>query len=552
MNKSNEASLLPWKPWTRQPSDDFSALAESLPALVFTVDADGWVMQANRRFQDYTGLDRSAAAGSTWLSRVHVHDRSRALAAWSAAMAEGCGVELRLRLCRSDGSGEWFDCRGMPVHVDGRIDRWAFSAMGAPDTELAAPLPDHGNAWYAQAFEHAGVGLARVDGESRILAANDCLCRMLGCSQAQLLGSDAGRLKAHDDRANQAGSTAPHGATEPAEAGQRWLRADGSRLDVTVTTAPVPGEAGHFLWVIEDASRHKVRERALAEHDAMLESFVGTAPVALALFDRDMRYLAYSRQYLVELGLPGGVSLRGRSHYDVLPEVPRRWREIHARVLQGEEHCSEDEPFHRPDGSTDWVRWAMRPWGRRSGTIDGAVLLFEVVTARVLTERARQGSLQRLRDSEARHRRRAALLTRCLEAAPFAVWARDAQGRWLLANPVASALLTPAQPSSHGRVVNGVHCALQIEREEEERVLQEGVTVRAAVELFDPAHGTPRRLLVSLTPMPSGADGIHAVLGFAHDIKEPDPMSHDGKLPTQTQGSHDINGGRGNGRPQSL
>jgi PAS domain S-box-containing protein len=87
-----------------QPSDDFSALAERVPALLFMIDAEGRILQANQRFQNHAGVDGNVRWGRTWLSLVHAHDRSRALADWSAAMTEGRGIELRVRLCRGDGS----------------------------------------------------------------------------------------------------------------------------------------------------------------------------------------------------------------------------------------------------------------------------------------------------------------------------------------------------------------------------------------------------------------------------------------------------------------
>jgi PAS domain-containing protein len=79
------------------------------------------------------------------------------------------------------------------------------------------------------------------------------------------------------------------------------------------------------------------------------------------MFDRQMRYLAVSRRFVVNHRLPAGPQLIGRSHFDFFPDTSRRWRDIHARVLAGEELSHEEEPFEHPDGGTDWVRWSMAP-----------------------------------------------------------------------------------------------------------------------------------------------------------------------------------------------
>lgn len=122
------------------------------------------------------------------------------------------------------------------------------------------------------------------------------------------------------------------------------------------------------------------------------------APLGIAIFDRDMRYLAASSRFLTEQGLPGDTPLIGRRHYDVFPEIPQRWRDIHARALaEGVELSHEADPFVRADGSVDWVRWSLRPWRTEDGQIGGLVLYTEFVTPSVEAR-------ARLEAAEARYR----------------------------------------------------------------------------------------------------------------------------------------------------
>ncbi|MGH6967461.1 MAG: PAS domain-containing protein, partial [Phenylobacterium sp.] len=108
------------------------------------------------------------------------------------------------------------------------------------------------------------------------------------------------------------------------------------------------------------------------------------APLGIAIFDRDMRYLAASSRYLIEQGLPGDTPLLGRVHYEVFPEVPQRWREIHARALRdGVERSHDADPFLRTDGRVDWIRWSVKPWRTDAGEIGGLVLYTEFVTPSV-------------------------------------------------------------------------------------------------------------------------------------------------------------------------
>ena len=109
------------------------------------------------------------------------------------------------------------------------------------------------------------------------------------------------------------------------------------------------------------------------------------APLGIAIFDREMRYLAASRQYLTDQGLPADLPLLGRVHYEVFPEIPQMWRDLHAKVLaEGVElHNNDGDRYVDRRGQVDWIRWSMAPWRTDDGAIGGLVLYTEVVTATV-------------------------------------------------------------------------------------------------------------------------------------------------------------------------
>ncbi len=148
--------------------------------------------------------------------------------------------------------------------------------------------------------------------------------------------------------------------------------------------------AGDLEFGIQTLRLRAARERAekaLRESEELLGLFVEHAPAALAMFDREMRYLHASRRWRQDYGLGDG-DLRGVSHYVVFPEIPERWKEAHSRGLAGELLSVDDDRFERADGSVQWVRWEIRPWSRADGEVGGIVIFSEDTTKRREAEAA--------------------------------------------------------------------------------------------------------------------------------------------------------------------
>ena len=129
-------------------------------------------------------------------------------------------------------------------------------------------------------------------------------------------------------------------------------------------------------------------EKALRTREEQFSLFIEHSPVALAMFDREMHYLAASRRWLANYGITDQ-NVIGRSHYELFPEIPARWREVHQRCLAGAVESCEEEPFKRTDGKVHWIRWEVRPWRTPDGQIGGLLIFSEDITGRKRDEDAR-------------------------------------------------------------------------------------------------------------------------------------------------------------------
>ena len=158
------------------------------------------------------------------------------------------------------------------------------------------------------------------------------------------------------------------------------------------------GQPLSVLSLVQNITERRRAEAALKESESCLRLFIANAPSAIAMFDSQMRYLAVSQRWLTDYGLQGDIF--GRCHYEIFPETPERWREIHKRCLAGAVETCEADFFKRVDGSSDWIRWAIHPW-YRSETVGGIIMFTEVITQRIQAQQQLEQLNQELLRSNA-------------------------------------------------------------------------------------------------------------------------------------------------------
>ena len=119
----------------------------------------------------------------------------------------------------------------------------------------------------------------------------------------------------------------------------------------------------------------------LRTNEGLLREFITHAPAAIAMLDLHLHYLQASNRWLSDYKLIDK-NIVGRSHYEMFPDLPDRWKQMHQRVLAGAvERCDED-PYPRADGGVEWLQWEARPWRRSDGRIGGLIFFTQVITSR--------------------------------------------------------------------------------------------------------------------------------------------------------------------------
>ncbi|MDX2170538.1 MAG: PAS domain S-box protein [Deltaproteobacteria bacterium] len=256
---------------------------------------------------------------------------------------------------------------------------------------------------YAAIIESAMDGVVLVDARYRIARLNPAAEAMFGVSAAALVGQPLDRLiperfrDRHGELMRSFADATAHAAPVARGASVIGRRADGSEfpLETSISALEIGGER-FFTALVRDVSERARADHALRQSEGQLRLFIENAPAAIAMFDREMRYLFASRRWINDLRVRWD-DIVGRSHYDVFPEIPERWKAVHRRCLAGSIERCEEDAFPRADGRTDWITWEVRPWFDDAGAIGGIIIMSESVTER-------REALEALRESEERWR----------------------------------------------------------------------------------------------------------------------------------------------------
>lgn len=139
-----------------------------------------------------------------------------------------------------------------------------------------------------------------------------------------------------------------------------------------------------YLGVATDLSASKKAEQALIVERARLLAFVEHAPAAVAMFDKDIKYLAISRKWLEEYHLTDR-DIIGLTHYEVFPNIGDDWKEIHQRALRGAIATKEEEMWMPPGWDHEqYLKWEIRPWYQFDGSIGGIMMFTQDITETAL------------------------------------------------------------------------------------------------------------------------------------------------------------------------
>jgi PAS domain S-box-containing protein len=138
--------------------------------------------------------------------------------------------------------------------------------------------------------------------------------------------------------------------------------------------------------------------------ETLLKHFVKRIPAAVAMFDTELHYIMVSDRWFDETR-PKIRDIIGKCHYDVVRDIPEKWKKIHQRCLKGEHIKCDGEVFKRNDGRVEWLRWEVLPWYKDTKVIGGMIMFIEHITERKLAEQKMERIINALNRSNSQLKR---------------------------------------------------------------------------------------------------------------------------------------------------
>ncbi|MBM3545568.1 MAG: PAS domain S-box protein [Alphaproteobacteria bacterium] len=213
------------------------------------------------------------------------------------------------------------------------------------------------------ALDHAGLGIAAFDRESRLEIWNERFPALLGLDpDAVTVGADAGALAE---------------VLKRPETSQVLERRGPNASVIEIRLDPMPG--GGFVATCHDVTARVRAAEALRDSERRIRVYTDNVPVLIAYIDRDERYRFTNRQYQAALNLTPEEA-EGRTIVEVIGEERYHRLKPHIDGVLSGEHQTFEIEFPTNDANIEVAQGTYIPHFDASGAVAGFFLLYQDVT----------------------------------------------------------------------------------------------------------------------------------------------------------------------------
>jgi PAS domain S-box-containing protein len=297
----------------RESERRFRTIADLVPDLLWSNDADGHVDWLNQRWTEYTGLAPTESYGNGWMAAVHPDDLPETRGRWRRALYRREPITHQHRLRGRDGQYRWFLLRTQLLDAgEGGPVRWFGSATDVHEQRSAREVLERRVQQRTRelraVLNSAASAIVATDLQGRITTLNPAAEALLRLPAPQAVGRpvldflERRELRRRFHRLPQEvqqllwppSRPQPRPAQRAGVQGKEWhcARADGTRFPALINVSVLHDEQGHatgFLGVVTDLSERKRLEEALRQRTAQAEAANRAKSTFLAHMSHEFR-----------------------------------------------------------------------------------------------------------------------------------------------------------------------------------------------------------------------------------------------------------------------
>lgn len=250
-------------------------------------------------------------------------------------------------------------------------------------------------------FYAASEGIVICDKKGVIVAINPMGNNIFGYEENELLGQELEILLPNAIKTMHKkfrDSYIENPTTRPMGLGKEFIAQKKDKqvfyVEVSISHLTINGEF-HAAAFVHDISKRKDAELQVIKQQQLLEYYADYAPAAIAMLDKDFKYLIASNRWKKTLGLE--IALEGKTVQESLKKFKQTWLTIFYKVLEGEKSGVRVDYVERRDGLPNiWIEWEAHPWYNNDNQISGIIIFAEDISERVENEQKVKQYMQEL------------------------------------------------------------------------------------------------------------------------------------------------------------
>ena len=376
-------------------NDNLSIIGKISPVGIFRTDIQWRCSYVNDKWSEITGFSMEQALEEGWYNSIHPGDLEEVREKWYSHDYSKAPITTEHRLLTAGRKQRWVLTQIVAETNDkGYSEGFIGSITDITEGKKASQALKESEELNRKLVENSPNAILIQTQEAEIVFANKAAVKLLNAKKTGVLvGKSIYEFiprKGLDDLKKRTEETLRTDKTSTAFE-QEVFGMNGSRKYIESIAVPFQWKGDKaILLVNRDITIQKLSLQKLESSEKQLRHFIQDAPVAVAMLDRQMNYIACSRLWLSNWWKKKTKmtteSIVGQNHYQLFPDVTEYWKKVHNRALKGAYEANEEDYFITEEGKAEWLRWEVRPW-RSEDKIEGLIIYTEFITERKNAEK---------------------------------------------------------------------------------------------------------------------------------------------------------------------